>query len=123
MDQPLGYAVGNALEVKEAIDTLKGEGPEDFVELCLTLGSRMLLAGGKAEDSGEARRMLEEVIADGRALEKLAEFVEAQGGSRESVYHPELLPGAAITRPVTAPVSGYLNHIVCEEVGICSLMH
>ena len=122
MDQPLGYAVGNALEVKEAIDTLKGEGPEDFVELCLTLGSRMLLAGGKAEDSGEARRMLEEVIADGRALEKLAEFVEAQGGSRESVYHPELLPGAAITRPVTAPVSGYLNHIVCEEVGICSLM-
>ena len=122
MDQPLGYAVGNALEVKEAIDTLKGEGPEDFVELCLTLGSRMLLAGGKAEDSGEARRMLEEVIADGRALEKLAEFVEAQGGSRESVYHPELLPGAAITRPVTAPVSGYLNHIVCEEVGICSRM-
>ncbi len=122
MDQPLGYAVGNALEVKEAIDTLKGEGPEDFVELCLTLGSRMLLAGEKAEDSGEARRMLEEVIADGRALEKLAEFVEAQGGSRESVYHPELLPGAAITRPVTASVSGYLNHIVCEEVGICSLM-
>lgn len=122
MDQPLGYAVGNALEVKEAIDTLRGEGAADFVELCLTLGSRMLIAGGKTEDSGEARKMLEDVIADGSALEKLAEFVESQGGSREVVYHPELLPKAGIIRPIQAPVSGYIDHITCDEVGICSLI-
>lgn len=122
MDQPLGHAVGNALEVKEAIETLKGNGPADFVELCLTLGSQMLIAGGKADDSSQARKMLETVIANGSALEKLAEFVEAQGGGREVVYYPELLPKAQILRPVPAPVSGYVNHIVCDEVGICSLL-
>lgn len=122
MDQPLGYAVGNALEVKEAIETLKGNGPADFLELCLALGSQMLIAGGKAGGSGQAREMLEAVIADGSALEKMAEFVEAQGGSREAVYHPELLPKARIVRPVPAPVSGYIDHIVCDEVGICSLI-
>ncbi|HBA47539.1 MAG TPA: pyrimidine-nucleoside phosphorylase [Lachnospiraceae bacterium] len=122
MDQPLGYAVGNALEVKEAIETLKGNGPADFLELCLTLGSQMLIAGGKAGDSKQAKEMLEAVIADGNALEKMAEFVEAQGGSRETVYHPEQLPKARIVRPVPAPVSGYIDHIVCDEVGICSLI-
>ena len=80
MDQPLGYAVGNALEVKEAIATLRGEGPADFTELCMTLGTQMLIAGGKASGDLEARNMLEAVIADGSALTKLAEFVKAQGG-------------------------------------------
>ena len=122
MDQPLGNAVGNALEVKEAIETLKGNGPADFLELCLTLGSQMLIAGGKAGDSGQARTMLEAAVANGGALEKLAEFVEAQGGSREAVYHPEVLPEAQAVRPVLAPSSGYINHIVCDEVGICSLL-
>ena len=122
MDQPLGYAVGNALEVKEAIETLKGNGPADFLELCLTLGSQMLIAGCKAEDDSQARKRLETAIADGSALEKLAEFVEAQGGSREAVYHPEQLPKARIVRPIPAPVSGYLDRIVCDEVGICSLL-
>ncbi len=74
MDQPLGYAVGNALEVEEAIETLKGKGPEDFVELCLTLGSRMLLAGGKTDTAEEAVEMLKRVIEDGSALKKLAEL-------------------------------------------------
>lgn len=122
MDQPLGFAVGNALEVREAIETLRGNGPEDFLELCLTLGSQMLMAGGKAESAREAEEMLRAVIADGSALGKLAEFVEAQGGDGSAVYHPELLPQAAIQEPVAAPESGYLSRIVCDEVGICSLI-
>lgn len=122
MDQPLGYAVGNALEVKEAIDTLNGHGPADFLTLCLTLGSQMLLAGGKAEDLKSAERMLEQVIADGSALKKLAEFVEAQGGDGSVVYHPERLPQAALQKEVLAPADGYVSRIVCDEVGICSLI-
>ena len=122
MDQPLGYAVGNALEVKEAIETLQGKGPADFVELCLTLGSRMLMAGGKADTVQEAKERLRKVIADGSALKKLAEFVEAQGGNADAVYNMELLPAARIVRPIPAPVSGYINHITCDEVGICSLI-
>ncbi len=122
MDQPLGFAVGNALEVKEAIETLEGHGPGDFLELCLTLGSQMLIAGGKAKDSQAAREALRAVIADGSALRKLAEFVEAQGGDSHVVYHPDLLPKAAITLSVEAPQSGYLSRIVCDEVGICSLI-
>lgn len=122
MDQPLGFAVGNALEVREAIETLEGHGPADFLELCLTLGSQMLIAGGKAENTQGAEAALRAVIADGSALKKLAEFVEAQGGDNNVVYHPELLPRAAIVLPVPAPESGYLSRIVCDEVGICSLI-
>ncbi len=122
MDQPLGNAVGNALEVKEAIDTLKGGGPEDFRELCLTLGSYMVVAAGKAADKEEARAKLAEVIANGTALEKLAEFVEAQGGNREEVYHPELLPKATLVQEIFAEEEGYISGIVCDEIGICSLI-
>lgn len=122
MDQPLGYAVGNALEVREAIDTLNGKGPEDFTELCLTLGSRMLLAGGKTDTAEKAVEMLKGVIADGSALKKLAELVEAQGGDARLVYHPELLPQASIQRQVLSPKEGYVSRIVCDEVGICSLI-
>ncbi len=122
MDQPLGYAVGNALEVKEAIDTLKGRGPEDFVELCLTLGSWMLIAGGKADTVEAARAQLCQVIEDGSALKKLAEFVKAQGGDESLVYHPEGLPGASIQKEIYAMEEGYISRIVCDEVGICSLI-
>jgi len=122
MDQPLGFAVGNALEVIEAIDTLKGKGPEDFVELCLTLGSQMLIAGGKADTADEARDMLLKVLASGAALDKLAEFVETQGGNKEAVYNTDLLPKATIIEPVYSPVDGYISHIECDEVGICSLI-
>ena len=97
MDQPLGFAVGNALEVREAIDTLSGNGPEDFLELCLTLGSHMLLAAGKADSEKQAGEKLRGVIADGSALKKLADFVAAQGGDADMVYHPERLPRAAFT--------------------------
>lgn len=122
MDQPLGLAVGNALEVREAIDTLKGNGPKDFVELCMTLGSQMLIAGGKAKDANEAYEMLQKVIENGEALDKLAEFVEAQGGDKNAVYDTDLLPAAVIIEPVYSPKEGYIKHIKCDEIGICSLI-
>lgn len=122
MDQPLGRAVGNALEVKEAIETLKGKGPEDFTELCLTLGSLMLCLAGSVRTQEEGRKMLEKAIADGSALDKLAEFVKAQGGNEKMVYDPSLLPAARLVEPVRAPREGYIEKLVCDEVGICSLI-
>lgn len=122
MDQPLGFAVGNVLEVREAIDTLRGNGPEDFVELCLTLGSHMVVAAQKAQNVEEARVMLEKVIEDGSALDKLAEFIEAQGGDKELVYHPDKLPTASIIEEILSPLEGYIEHIECDEIGICSLI-
>lgn len=122
MDQPLGNTVGNALEVREAIDTLNGNGPRDFTELVMTLGSYMLLAGGKADKEEMARRMLRQVVEDGSALRKLAEFVKAQGGDESYVYEPEKLPCAKIRKELLAPVDGYIQKIVCDEVGICSLI-
>ncbi|MBD5455973.1 MAG: pyrimidine-nucleoside phosphorylase [Lachnospiraceae bacterium] len=122
MDQPLGRAVGNALEVKEAIATLNGEGPEDFTELCMTLGSCMLLSAGVTESREQAEKMLKQVIDERTALQKLADFVKAQGGNSEMVYKPELLPKASIVTPLTALEEGYINKIICDEVGICSLI-
>ncbi|MCM1103496.1 MAG: pyrimidine-nucleoside phosphorylase [Clostridium sp.] len=122
MDQPLGFAVGNALEVREAIETLNGNGPEDFLELCLTLGSHMLLAAGEADTTKQARERLLQVIGSGAALQKLVEFVAAQGGDADMVYHPERLPKASLTENLCAERDGYIAGIVCDEVGVCSLM-
>lgn len=122
MDQPLGNAVGNALEVKEAIETLKGKGPADFTELCLTLGSLMLVVGGEAKTEEQGRKMLQQVIEDGSALDKLAEFVKAQGGDERMVYHPEQLTKASLRDAVLASEDGYVEKILCDEVGICSLI-
>lgn len=122
MDQPLGNAVGNILEVKEAIDTLNGRGPQDFTELVYTLGSYMLIAGQKADDYEQARAMLKDAIDSGRALDTLAAFVEAQGGDKSYVYHPEQFELAHITHDVAAPTDGYIKRIICDEVGICSLI-
>lgn len=122
MDQPLGNAVGNALEVKEAIETLKGQGPEDFTELCLTLGSLMLVMGGRAQNREQGRNMLIQVISDGSALKKLAEFIKAQGGDERMVYNTELLPKAELVEPVLSPRDGYVERLTCDEVGICSLI-
>ncbi len=122
MDQPLGYAVGNSLEVKEAIDTLKGNGPADFLELCLTLGSYMVELGGLAADEKEARKMLEQTIEDGSALKKLAQFIEAQGGDPKAVYESDLLPRAEFAEEIPSPREGYIEKIVCDEIGICSLI-
>lgn len=122
MDQPLGNAVGNILEVKEAIDTLGGEGPEDFTELCYALGSKMLMAAGKADNDREARKLLQDAVSSGRALEKLKEFVHAQGGDENYVSHPELFPMAQYIYPVPSPEEGYIAGITCDEIGICSLL-
>ncbi len=122
MDQPLGRAVGNSLEVAEAIATLRGEGPEDFVKLCMTLGSHMLITGGVAENEAEAEEKLKDAISSGRALDKLAEFVKAQGGDPEAVYDTELLPKASIVEEILSPVEGYVHKIDCDEIGICSLL-
>ncbi len=122
MDQPLGFAVGNALEVKEAIETLQGNGPKDFLELCLTLGSRMLIAGGLETEKEAARERLQRVISDGSALNKLAELVKSQGGDERAVYDTGLLPKAELQIPIPAPSEGYVSHIECGEIGICSLI-
>ncbi len=122
MDQPLGFAVGNALEVREAIETLCGRGPGDFLLLCLTLGSHMLTLAGKAKDTGQAEQMLRDAIESGAALAKLAEFVAAQGGDADMVYHPERLPQAALSEELCAPQDGYIERIACDEVGRCSLI-
>lgn len=122
MDQPLGLAVGNILEVKEAIDTLKGEGPADFVELCLTLGALMLTVGGIAKDKEEGRVLCQKAIDSGDALKKLGEFIEAQGGDKELVFHPENFRQAKIIENIPSPQTGYITHIACDEIGICSLL-
>lgn len=122
MDQPLGFAVGNALEVKEAIDTLRGEGPEDLTELCLTLGSHMLVLGKKAKNANEARKILNDVIRSGKGLAKLKELVEAQGGNAASVDDPSLLPGATIIEHVASPQDGYVKAIKADDVGIAALV-
>ncbi len=122
MDQPLGNAVGNALEVKEAIDTLKGKGPRDFTELCYTLGAFMLMMGGRVRTEEQARSMLKRAVSDGSALDKLAQFIKAQGGEERMVYEPELLPKAGLIEPVYAPKEGWVEKLVCDEVGICSLI-
>ena len=122
MDQPLGRAVGNALEVEEAIATLRGEGPEDFAKVCMTLGSYMLIAGGVAPDEENARQRLKTVIEDGSALKKLAEFVQAQGGDPQAVYDTALLPKASIVEEIRSNNDGYVSKIDCDEIGICSLL-
>ncbi len=122
MDQPLGFAVGNALEVKEAIDTLKGKGPEDLLELCLVLGAQMLLCAGVAKKEEEAEALLRETIADGRALKKFAEFIEAQGGTAEEVYDTDKLQRASIVYELLSVKSGYIGKIFSEDVGTSSLL-
>lgn len=122
MDEPLGFAVGNALEVKEAIDTLAGNGPQDLYELCLELGSHMVAGAGKAQNCAEAKEMLAGTIKDGSAFRKLAELVEAQGGNPEAVYDTELLPKASIEYEYRADTEGYVSRIVCDIVGTSAMV-
>lgn len=121
MDQPLGRAVGNSLEVWEAIDTLRGEGPADFKEVVFALGSQMLMLAGRAADEKEARALMEGVIEDGSALDKFAQFVRAQGGDAAPVYDTSLLPVAGKTLEVTAKESGYVHRILAEDIGIACM--
>ncbi|MGV3244494.1 pyrimidine-nucleoside phosphorylase [Staphylococcus sp. 11261D007BR] len=122
MSQPLGYAIGNALELKEAIDTLKGEGPEDLTELVLTLGAQMVVLAQKAETLDEARQKLQEVIDNGKALEKFKTFLDIQGGDASVVDDPTRLPQAQYQIELPAKKSGVVSEIVANEIGIASMM-
>lgn len=122
MDQPLGCTIGNALEVKEAIDTLNGQGPDDLTELCITLGAYMLICAKAAPDFIKAKEMLWQTIKDKTALDKLAQLVKAQGGDWNAVYDPSRLPRASITQEVLAASSGYIQSIRADEIGVCSLL-
>ncbi len=122
MSQPLGFAVGNALEVKEAVDTLQGQGPEDLYELCLTLGSHMVVLAEKAANYKQAREMLEESIRNGKALESFKTFLAAQGGDASVVDEPSKLPTASYTIAVPAKQTGYVSEITAETVGLAAMM-
>jgi len=121
MDQPLGWAVGNALEVKEAISVLKGEKQGDLLELCLTLGSCMLTEAGRADTIEAARAMLEKTIADGSALEKLSQMISAQHGDGRDVYDCSRLPQAPVQLEAVSAESGYVQRIEAEQVGLVSM--
>ncbi|MFK3814796.1 pyrimidine-nucleoside phosphorylase [Bacillus halotolerans] len=122
MSQPLGFAIGNALEVKEAIDTLKGEGPEDLHELVLTLGSQMVVLAKKAGTLDEARAKLEEVMKNGKALEKFKDFLKNQGGDSSIVDDPSKLPQAAYHIDVPAKEAGVVSEIVADEIGVAAML-
>jgi pyrimidine-nucleoside phosphorylase len=117
MNQPLGLTIGNALEVKEAIETLQGGGPPDFREHCVTVAAHMLHLGQLAGDAAEGRQAAEAVLDDGRAWERFCQLVEAQGGDVAYVREPDRLPAAPIIETVPAPRGGYLSQIHARIVG------
>ncbi|MDU0465419.1 pyrimidine-nucleoside phosphorylase [Staphylococcus chromogenes] len=122
MNQPLGRAIGNALELKEAIDTLKGQGPEDLTELVLTLGAQMVVLAQKAETLEDARAQLQSVIDNGEAVEKFKTFLSNQGGDASVVDDPSKLPTAKYTFELPAKQSGVVSEMVANEIGIASMM-
>ena len=121
MDQPLGYAIGNSLEVKEAIELLKGNGPKDLLELTLTIGSNMLVCAKKANTVEEGRKLLLQNIENGKGLEKLKEFIKAQGGDVAPIDNLDLLPKAKFIEPVVAQQDGYITKIKAEAFGLIAM--
>lgn len=117
MDQPLGRAVGNALEVREAIETLRGAGPDDLTELCLALGAKMLVLGGVADDAAAARDRLLDAITSGQALATMRAWIEAQGGDGRVVDDLTLLPTAPLVREVRAQAAGFVAGFDAEGIG------
>ncbi|MDX5872125.1 pyrimidine-nucleoside phosphorylase [Bacillus cereus group sp. BfR-BA-01344] len=122
MSQPLGEAIGNALEVQEAIDTLQGKGPKDLEELCLTLGSQMVYLAGQASSLEDAREKLIEVMNNGKALESFKTFLSAQGGDVSVVDDPSKLPQAQFKVEVEAKEDGYVSEIVADEIGTAAML-
>ena len=122
MSQPLGNAIGNALELKEAIATLKGNGPKDLTELVLTLGSQMVVLAEQAESLDEARQMLVDAIKTGKALNKFKTFLSNQGGDDSIVDSPEKLPSAKYQVEFKAKKDGYITEIIANEIGVASMM-
>lgn len=121
MDQPLGCAVGNILEVKEAIETLKGKGPEDLLELALILGANMVVLAGKSRNLDEAKIMLKDTISSGKALAKLKEFITTQGGSVECIDNMEKFPKAKYIVPVFSNRKGIVKRVMAESIGLIAM--
>ena len=121
MNQPLGNTIGNALEVKEAIETVKGNGPKDFTELVLTAGEIMLVQGKIAKNKNDARAMLEDAINSGKAFEKLKKMVEYQGGNVKQIEDPDLLPQAKFKTQMKSQKEGYIDNIHSMNLGILSM--
>lgn len=122
MNQPLGYKIGNALEIEESLDLLKGQGPADLKELTLALGSYMVVLGQKAPDVTTAKKMLEDTIASGAALERFRAMISAQGGDSRVVDDYSLLPHAQYQIDLSAPHSGVITQIAADELGIASML-
>ena len=122
MDEPLGNAVGNTLEVMEAIDSLKGNGPKDLMEVVFALGSQMLLKAGRASSEEEANKLLQSTIDSGSAYDKFKEFVKIQGGNPEDVDHMESLLSAKVVSDVVALKDGYVAKIEAEQIGHASMI-
>lgn len=121
MDEPLGHAVGNAIEVAEAIQTLKGEGPADLLELCLELGANMLLLAKRVDDEASARSLLMDMITSGKALAKFKEMITRQGGDASSVDDPSLFPTAKYTHHLKSHDEGYLSSLNAKAVGVAAM--
>ncbi|HEY6763487.1 MAG TPA: thymidine phosphorylase [Candidatus Sulfotelmatobacter sp.] len=117
MDQPLGKMIGNALEVVEVVEVLRGAGPEDLCELCNELAGWMLYLGGASKTVADGKRHSAELISSGKALEKFRQMVELQGGDRRAIDDTHLLPQARYTEEVPSPKAGYLASAQCEQIG------
>jgi pyrimidine-nucleoside phosphorylase len=117
MDQPLGRMIGNALEVVEVVEVLRGEGPEDLRQLCLELAGWMLHLGGVSDSVADGKKTSEKLIASGKALDKFRQMVELQGGDARAIDDPKRLPQARHTMEIKSSTSGYLNSLHCEQVG------
>ncbi|MEG0373158.1 MAG: pyrimidine-nucleoside phosphorylase [Enterococcus sp.] len=122
MSEPLGEAIGNSLEIVEAIDTLKGAGPKDLTEMCYVLGSQMVVLAGKAETLEDAREMLEEALHSGKALEKFREMVKDQGGDVSVIDQTEKILTAEYESELPAKTSGYVTKLVANEIGIAAML-
>lgn len=122
MNQPLGYAVGNSLEVQEAIDTLRGNGPKDLEVLCLTLGAHMLVLAEKVTSFEEGYKLLQQKLISGEALQKLKELIAAQGGDVNQVEDPSFLPRATHQIEVLATKSGVIGSIECDDIGVAAML-
>lgn len=122
MSQPLGLAIGNSLEVKEAIDALKGEGPADLMEMVYVLGSQMVVLAKQADTLEEARELLKEAIQSGAATTKFKEMIRNQGGDESIVDHPENLPQAEFVIELPAKESGYISEMVADQLGIAAML-
>jgi pyrimidine-nucleoside phosphorylase len=121
MDQPLGRAVGNALEVVEAVDMLRGKAPADYTEVTLALTAEMLVLGGKASTPQQARELLQRAVDDGSALRKLREIVQAQGGDPRAIDDYTRLPQARAMADVASPADGFVTGIETEAVGLAAV--